>query len=666
MVWIKKLALPLAVMAMLTGGALAVHAADEAAPEKTAKTLEQILDDLKGEEPRMAVGEVEKLAGAGNIKAQLLLGDFYMKGEYVRANYSLAWKWYKRAAAKKSAEAMFKFAELHRLGQGTPFNLKKAVEWHTRAAKLDHVGAQRMLGLIYAGRFGGAAKNRGKAAEWLTRAAENDDLEAQQTLDDLYASGFVKAPRPDQAEIDPNSETGKIHIAVLGGLEKAASTLGTMALRGQLKVNKQDDGWFVVSVPRLNVTNPQGLKAVLGSSTIKIKPEDGGAYRTVVAPPLRVVVNSENNGPTYIFTYKQKRFSGMWRPEINSFSESDIELADLKIESPEKAMTVTAERLINTSNMKEDPPGAWGGPAFLEIEAITITGAKDNTLMTLKSVVAKNQYEGFNVAAIKEQIEDFSASRDQTPFPQAPPAGTILSLSASTDMTLSGLEAFEEDGTPAVALSSLSFLLGMGVDMPHASFSAAYKHQGLESDAIPELKTFLPHDASVSVNVERVPIQASFKTVFALLLRGMFEQPLATGVGPVFPDPSEIISAMRGPLDEAKTQINITVKLDAAKAALELDGLLRADTKSIHGVSGGGDIIVKGLDGILETMAKDPERVMEALMLSSVADLAKTETADDGTKLATFRLDMTADGKFLVNGKDVTEMPGGGEGKTHL
>ena len=105
------------------------------------------------------------LAEKGDTKAQVLLGDLFLKGQGVPHNYSMAWQWYQRAALAGNAQAQFKLANMYRKGLGVPYYLSKAVEWYGRAAEQDYVEAQYMLGLIHSGRFGGAWRDPRKVVQ---------------------------------------------------------------------------------------------------------------------------------------------------------------------------------------------------------------------------------------------------------------------------------------------------------------------------------------------------------------------------------------------------------------------------------------------------------------------------------------------------------------------
>ena len=56
------------------------------------------------------IASMRKDAAAGNIRAQVALGNCYLGGKGVKANFNEAVKWYRMAADKGNTEAQFNLA----------------------------------------------------------------------------------------------------------------------------------------------------------------------------------------------------------------------------------------------------------------------------------------------------------------------------------------------------------------------------------------------------------------------------------------------------------------------------------------------------------------------------------------------------------------------------
>lgn len=84
-------------------------------------------------------------------------------------------------ANQGSDHAQFYLAKRYQKGIGVTKDLKKALEWYTRAANQNVTPAQLNLGIMYA-RGEGVAVNEQQARYWLERAAKRGDNRASYTL----------------------------------------------------------------------------------------------------------------------------------------------------------------------------------------------------------------------------------------------------------------------------------------------------------------------------------------------------------------------------------------------------------------------------------------------------------------------------------------------------
>ncbi|MCB2226194.1 MAG: sel1 repeat family protein [Desulfarculaceae bacterium] len=88
----------------------------------------------RGEEQKKSIADLLSKAKAGDLKAQELLGERYLKGINAPQHFGWARKWYLRAAQQGSAQAMWEVATLCVEGKGGPKDLVQAYFWYTLAA----------------------------------------------------------------------------------------------------------------------------------------------------------------------------------------------------------------------------------------------------------------------------------------------------------------------------------------------------------------------------------------------------------------------------------------------------------------------------------------------------------------------------------------------------
>lgn len=131
------------------------------------------------------------LAEAGNVAAQVNLGNLYMKGWGVEQDYALALRWYRSAADQGERMAQTKLGILHYFGLGTAKNPAEAASWFQKAAGQGEIRAQSILGSLYA-TGEGVGKDLAQAFYWYTMAEEQGDQEAakgRQSLEEELTPG---------------------------------------------------------------------------------------------------------------------------------------------------------------------------------------------------------------------------------------------------------------------------------------------------------------------------------------------------------------------------------------------------------------------------------------------------------------------------------------------
>ena len=135
-----------------------------------------------------AVELYTKLAGQGNVFAQLDLGDMYYNGEGLAQDYEKAVEWYTKAAEHNYGAAQFRLGVMYYKGVGVAQDYMKAFVWYTKAAEQGVIYAQYNLGIMYYNGEG-VVQDYVKAFEWYIKAAEQGDVDAQCRLGEMYING---------------------------------------------------------------------------------------------------------------------------------------------------------------------------------------------------------------------------------------------------------------------------------------------------------------------------------------------------------------------------------------------------------------------------------------------------------------------------------------------
>ena len=177
-------------------------------PEINIKTPPSPLPDIRQSVKSLTVAmkqeqliALQKLAGEGDVKMQLYLGQMYALAKGVSQDNTLAFKWLQAAANQGNAEAQYNLGVMYDTGQGVVQNDAKAVLWYQKAADQGYASAQANLGIMYFNGQG-VVQNKVTALTWFQKAAkqghnldkvcrvyqedaEQGQVEAKQALDKL-------------------------------------------------------------------------------------------------------------------------------------------------------------------------------------------------------------------------------------------------------------------------------------------------------------------------------------------------------------------------------------------------------------------------------------------------------------------------------------------------
>ncbi len=106
------------------------------------------LDDAKAADARHDYGSelqlLRRLAAAGNVRGQAMLGDMYYFGSGVAEDYAEAARWYRMAAEHGDPESQFDIGVMYECGTGVPQDLPQARAWLILSATQGDTAISRL------------------------------------------------------------------------------------------------------------------------------------------------------------------------------------------------------------------------------------------------------------------------------------------------------------------------------------------------------------------------------------------------------------------------------------------------------------------------------------------------------------------------------------------
>ena len=147
----------------------------------------------------------ERLAYAGDAKAQYNLAICYFVGRGVKKDTRKAISWLKKSAEKNFAMAQYDLAMCYEKGRGVKQNLFTARDYYLTAAENGNVYAQLKMGDWYRRGYT-VDEDLGQAVTWYSRAEQQGSKEARNILNSSELRNiYVSTKEPPSLEIVANS-----------------------------------------------------------------------------------------------------------------------------------------------------------------------------------------------------------------------------------------------------------------------------------------------------------------------------------------------------------------------------------------------------------------------------------------------------------------------------
>jgi len=126
-------------------------------------------------------------AQEGNVQAQMIVADFYNRGNFIEKNVEQSFKYFKMAADSGNPIAQFKVAVMYENGTGVEKNVENSFKYFKMAADNESTNSQFNVAVMYEqGR--GVPVNLKEAIHYYQLAAKKGDKEAQERLDKMRAA----------------------------------------------------------------------------------------------------------------------------------------------------------------------------------------------------------------------------------------------------------------------------------------------------------------------------------------------------------------------------------------------------------------------------------------------------------------------------------------------
>lgn len=488
----------------------------------------------------------------------------------------------------------------------------------------------------------------------------------------------------------------QVEEAISFPLDMQKSTGMGLVLGGPIEVTPKDD-YYEVKLPSVSYA-VEGMKADFGTLVMNVTPS-GDEYKTTMAMPESISVYDASKTPLATIKIGSQQFNGIWLPKYRSFTKIDAEYKDLTILSPKAGEKVAINIGSIKSTLELAPDGAdiWSGPANFELTNLHMTGGdKAEFDLVVDNMKGSATYSKLNMQTRKD-VEDKTQQalsgikKDQKPDPVQMQAmlGSIVSslqnyldgMGSSFKMTgihmkinpgdIKGADGKTEKPIEA-NLTSVAWDFKMnGMQQEKGNLSFQFGMEGLSvSNMDAGTASIVPTASNVEVHLDNLPLQELSKG-----LSGLFTTVVNSAVASQGVTDAAQKTALQGQIQAqvGMAMMSIPQQLATAGSKLSivntyakapdvgstLDGSFTANAASPVIAQGSITLLITGLDELilkLQGMGQganpDPKLLGWAQGLGMLQMMGQLGKAPDGRTQRTYKLEVAADGKVMLNGAD--------------
>ncbi len=461
---------------------------------------------------------------------------------------------------------------------------------------------------------------------------------------------------------------------------------GSLITEGEVMVEPSDN-YFAITLPHITAVDADQSKTKIGMISINALPGDKKEeWKMTLALPTPLVMQDATGKETATLDIGSQNFAGLFHEQFQNFTRLNGQYKNIVFIDKIENAKITIPDLTMVYDLKEGANQLWSGP--ITGKATNVTGIFNKTGNTTKiaEINLQSSIKDFSVKeaiAYQERIAALTESNNaDTPSTSAQHTQGIYNtlfdfISKARDgfssrVTLNGIElinaatAEQKASTIKVASAELG-LSGDGFRQSKVTLHSKLNLTDLSITPPPaDMSKALPSNVNLDLTLNNLPLKELME-----MGQKSLSQSLNTPQGSGLVAMNALASAQQL-LTNAGT--SITIKDTRAGNATEYDVLLNgtatANIKAIFGATGKARLEVFGMDKLIayaQQIANDPaadvankataQKALQTLtILQMVGQMGKNAKGQD---IRSYDLELTPEGKTMLNGADMMSVIGG-------
>lgn len=497
----------------------------------------------------------------------------------------------------------------------------------------------------------------------------------------LTLSFVTLAPVPAHATINADGAARLKGIFTrLLDEQKAATKLQQRSLQTQGDVVVEPAGsYYAVTLPHLSFANKDGSYIDLGILVVNAMPgASDKEWKMTLALPTPIIGYGADKKPLTRLDIGKQAFSGVWNESINNFTKLDARYENITSLASKDGITLKIPKAAIIYDLTPSADGkTWSGPTKFTLENLSVIreidpGQSRIGRLTMDTQVKNYSYDRMRdyqsrLNALTGSIESGATGDEEL--------GSLFLEMLSHIWDGFGSTIILEDivlsrpaipGSPAGRLEMKQARIGFdanGFESDNVTMGLKTEYNGFNLVPAPAgFSEFTPAKLNLDITVEKLPFRKLLN-----LTRKTVQAASAT------PTPQENAGKLAAKLipqmlTESGTFIRANKSfLGNTTYNIDLDGQMNANMAAIMGMDGKAKLEIAGLEKLIaltkEQLKKadlspdNKQKLQKSLLTMTILQLSGQQgTNAGGTPVRTYTLELTTDGKVMVNGADLSAL----------
>ena len=449
--------------------------------------------------------------------------------------------------------------------------------------------------------------------------------------------------------------------------------------------------YYQVKIPNLRF-DVAGGRFNIGNIVINASPTDDGGYLASAAVPTQMTYMNSTGLTTATVTIGEQKSASVWYPAINNVTKNDSFykniVIDVKANNERDNFQVKIDNFKIVRNLTKNADGIWSGPDAVNLDnLVVISPEQTDNILSIGRITGNTVSDQLDMAqlfALQKSIEKMVGEAAANPEdPQA--VKTLVEDMMSAQSMMNGFstaleiadvkfrfvdnkprtnEAGVQEAPKNVSFDVAQFGYGLSLkDIKQDKGSSAVKItlDGLKTSGVPDdVAGFIPTSSNIDIKIDSLPMKKLSESFMSVIRSAMNVSTVMDSAERQAAQDKAGMEAMSALatlpmlLTEAGTKLTVNdTRVDSPNLLTSLDGYFTM-------TQGKMTLAFKGMDELITKLQSmnTPQSAEMAQKLTLMQMSGQNQPGPDGKSNRVYVFEMTPDGKFLLNGADMSALMG--------